>query len=76
MSFGLAFLIATFIVFVVNERTRKAKHAQFMTGIDAFNFWASTFVWDAVCYLTPSVLIIIIVLAFQSDAYSTRGLIG
>jgi ATP-binding cassette subfamily A (ABC1) protein 3 len=72
----MAFLVSTFVVFVVNERSMKAKHAQFMTGIGATNFWLSSFLWDALCYLIPSVIIIIIVLAFQTSAYSTKDLIG
>jgi ATP-binding cassette subfamily A (ABC1) protein 3 len=72
----MAFLVATFIVFVVNERARKAKHAQFLTGISSINFWLSTFVWDAVCYIVPSALILVVVLAFQTSGYSTTDLIG
>jgi ATP-binding cassette subfamily A (ABC1) protein 3 len=76
MSFGMAFLVATYIVFVVNERACKAKQSQFLTGISSINFWLSTFLWDAVCYIVPSILILVIILAFQTTAYSTKDLIG
>jgi ABC-2 family transporter protein len=72
----MAFLVATFIVFVVSERAIKAKQSQFIAGVGATNFWLSTFLWDALCFLIPSLLIIIVILAAQSTAYSTRELIG
>jgi len=76
VSFGMAFLVATIIVFVVSERAVKAKHSQFIAGIGATNFWLSTFLWDALCFITPSVLIIIVVEAFQTGGYSDKTVAG
>jgi len=76
VSFGMAFLVSTFIVFVVSERAIKAKQSQFIAGVGATNFWLSTFLWDALCFIIPSVLIIAVILAFQSSAYSTKEIIG
>jgi ATP-binding cassette subfamily A (ABC1) protein 3 len=72
----MAFMVATFVVFVVNERAMKAKHSQFMTGVGAVNFWMSSFIWDALCYLIPSILIIVVVVAFQTSGYSSKDVIG
>jgi ATP-binding cassette subfamily A (ABC1) protein 3 len=76
VSFGMSFLIGTFVVFVVNERSVKAKHAQFVSGVGITNFWLSAFVWDAISFLIPSVLIIVIIEAFQLRAYSADSNAG
>jgi predicted branched-subunit amino acid permease len=72
----MAFLVATFVVFVVSERAIKAKHSQFIAGVGATNFWLSTFLWDALCFLIPAILIIIVVLAFQTSGYSDKTVAG
>jgi len=72
----MAFLVATFIVFVVSERAVKAKQAQFIAGIGATNFWLSTFLWDAMCFIIPSILIIVVVEAFQTGGYSDKDVVG
>jgi len=76
ISFGMAFLVSTFIVFVVNERATKAKQSQFIAGIGSTNFWLSAFLWDALCFLVPSMLVIAVVAAFQTGGYSDKEVIG
>jgi ATP-binding cassette subfamily A (ABC1) protein 3 len=76
LSFGLSFLVGTFVVFIVNERAVKAKHAQFVSGVGVTNFWVSTFVWDAISFIVPSVLIILVVEAFQATGYSSGSNAG
>ena len=76
VGFGMSFLVGTYVVFVVNERSVKAKHAQFVSGVGVTNFWLAAFLWDAVCYLVPAVLIIIVIEAFQSQGYSYNGNAG
>jgi uncharacterized membrane protein len=72
----MAFLVATFVVFVVNESSTKAKHAQFVTGVRTTNFWLAAYMWDILCFLVPSLLIIIVVLAFQTSGYSDKDVVG
>ena len=69
MSFGLALLFATFAVFLIKERKSGAKHCQLVSGVRLCNFWLATFLWDYVNYLIPCILIIVVILAFQSDGY-------
>src|SRR6218665_32980 len=69
VSFGLAMLFSTFVVFLIKERKIGAKHCQLVSGVRLHNFWLATFLWDYVNYLIPCVLIIVIILAFQSDGY-------
>jgi len=53
VSFGLAFLVGSFVVFVVNQRSNKAKHSQFVSGVDAAAYWLAAFVWDLVSFAVP-----------------------
>jgi len=69
VSFGLALLFATFVVFLIKERTSGAKHCQLVSGVRLYNFWLATFLWDYVNYLIPCSLIIVVILGFQTDGY-------
>ena len=76
VSLGLAFLIGSFVVFVVNQRSNKAKHSQFIGGIDAIGYWLAAFVWDLLSFAVSSVLIIIVVLSFRTDVYGEHPVVG
>jgi len=76
IAFGLSFLVGSFVVFIVNQRANKAKHSQFVSGIDAAAFWLAAFCWDLLCFAVPSVLIIVVILAFQTDGYSEWPVFG
>jgi len=76
VSFGVAFLIASFVVFVVNQRANNAKHSQFVSGVDAVCYWLAAFVWDLISFALPSVLIIVVILAFQINTYSEWPVVG
>ena len=76
VSFGLAFLVGSFVIFVVNQRSSNAKHSQFVSGVDAVGYWLAAFLWDLVIFAMPSVLIIVVVLAFQTIPYSVWPVFG
>ena len=70
ITFGMAFLVATFVLFLIKERSIKSKHCQFVTGVHTGNFWVSTFVWDFINFLIPSLLILLVLFLFGVEAYS------
>jgi len=71
IQIGLAFLVGSFVLFGVNQRSSKSKHCQFVSGVDTVAYWLAAFVWDlTISFALASVLIIVVVLAFQLDAYS------
>ncbi|XP_071958198.1 phospholipid-transporting ATPase ABCA3-like isoform X2 [Antedon mediterranea] len=72
--FGMAFLSASFIGFVVGERENKAKHLQFVSGVDPLSYWGATFVWDVCNFAIVFVGIIIMFAAFNLDAYGGSNL--
>ena len=45
------YIPAAFAVFVVKERTCKAKHLQFVSGVSPLSYWASAYAWDAAQYM-------------------------
>ncbi|KAL4240689.1 ATP-binding cassette sub- A member 3 [Mactra antiquata] len=67
--FGMSFLASSFTLFLIRERSTKAKHLQFTSGINSFTFWSGTFCWDLINYLLPAILLLITLLAFDVDAY-------
>src|SRR6218665_277047 len=69
VSIGLALLFGTFVVFLIKERKSGAKHSQLVSGVKLHNFWLATFLWDYVNYLVLCILIIVIILCFQTEGY-------
>ena len=45
---AMSFVPASFVVFLVTERSSKAKHLQFVSGVDPVIYWLSNYVWDLV----------------------------
>uniref|UniRef100_A0A3Q3LN94 ATP-binding cassette, sub-family A (ABC1), member 1A n=1 Tax=Labrus bergylta TaxID=56723 RepID=A0A3Q3LN94_9LABR len=67
--FAMSFVPASFVVFLIQERVNKAKHLQFISGVQPFLYWLANFVWDMCNYIVPATLVIIIFMCFQQDAY-------
>ncbi|XP_076143257.1 phospholipid-transporting ATPase ABCA1b [Alosa pseudoharengus] len=67
--FAMSFVPASFVVFLIQERINKAKHMQFISGVQPLLYWLATFVWDMCNYFVPATLVIIIFVCFQQEAY-------
>ncbi|XP_023676681.1 phospholipid-transporting ATPase ABCA1 isoform X2 [Paramormyrops kingsleyae] len=67
--FAMSFVPASFVVFLIQERVSKAKHMQFISGVQPFLYWLANFVWDMCNYVVPATLVIIIFVCFQQKAY-------
>lgn len=74
--FGMAFLIGSFIIFLIKERSSGAKHLQKVSGVGAGEFWFSNFLWDLVNYLIPVFLILIVFAAFNTAAFVNDSRLG
>lgn len=46
--FAMSFVPASFVVFLIQERVNKAKHMQFISGVQPFLYWLANFLWDMV----------------------------
>jgi len=73
---SMGFVVGTFALFVVRQRANKAKHSQFVGGIDAAGFWLAAFLWDLLIFAVSSVLLVVVVLSFHVDAYSEWPVVG
>ena len=71
---GMCLLAASFIVFLVTERMNKAKHVQFVSGVNSLCYWGATFCWDYINYLFPCFGYLILFAIFDLDDY--RGELG
>uniref|UniRef100_A0A8C5H913 P-type phospholipid transporter n=1 Tax=Gouania willdenowi TaxID=441366 RepID=A0A8C5H913_GOUWI len=67
--FAMSFVPASFVVYLIQERVNKAKHMQFISGVQPFLYWLANFVWDMCNYIVPATLVIIIFVCFQQEAY-------
>ena len=48
--FSMSFVPASFVLFLVEERSSKAKHLQFVSGVKPITFWVASYSWDMVSY--------------------------
>lgn len=46
--FAMSFIPASFVLFLIQERVSKAKHLQFVSGVNPTVYWVASFVWDIV----------------------------
>eukprot|EP00036_Acanthoecidae_sp_10tr_P009012 CAMPEP_0182928582 /NCGR_PEP_ID=MMETSP0105_2-20130417/15659_1 /TAXON_ID=81532 ORGANISM="Acanthoeca-like sp., Strain 10tr" /NCGR_SAMPLE_ID=MMETSP0105_2 /ASSEMBLY_ACC=CAM_ASM_000205 /LENGTH=1795 /DNA_ID=CAMNT_0025066587 /DNA_START=139 /DNA_END=5526 /DNA_ORIENTATION=- len=67
--FGTSPLIASFIIFLVKERESKAKHVQFVSGVDAFSYWGCNLAYDFLNYLIPICGVFALFAGFNVEAY-------
>ncbi len=44
----MSFVPASFVVFLVAEKSTKAKHLQFVSGCDPVTYWLANYIWDMV----------------------------
>ncbi|KAG7218150.1 hypothetical protein INR49_009051 [Caranx melampygus] len=67
--FAMSFVPASFVVFLIQERVSKAKHMQFISGVQPLLYWVANFIWDMCNYVVPATLVIFIFICFQQKAY-------
>ncbi|XP_070849905.1 phospholipid-transporting ATPase ABCA1-like [Chaetodon trifascialis] len=67
--FAMSFIPASFVLFLIQERVSKAKHLQFVSGVNPAVYWLANFAWDMCNYIIPCLIVIVIFLCFQQQAY-------
>ncbi|KAJ0055813.1 hypothetical protein NL108_012856, partial [Boleophthalmus pectinirostris] len=67
--FAMSFIPASFVLFLIQERVSKAKHLQFVSGVNPTVYWLANFVWDMCNYAIPCFIVIVIFLCFQTKSY-------
>ena len=76
VMFGMAFLASSFVVFLIGERSLKAKHCQFVSGANWCVFWGATMLWDMINYMIPCLLLLVVFAAFDVTAYTVDHHLG
>ncbi|KAL5014325.1 hypothetical protein ScPMuIL_008595 [Solemya velum] len=74
--FGMAFLVTSFIIFLIKERNVGAKHLQSVSGVGTIAYWLSNFCWDYINYLMPVLGLLIVFAAFGTEAYNNEANMG
>ncbi|XP_012935434.1 ATP-binding cassette sub-family A member 2 [Aplysia californica] len=70
---AMSFVPASFVVFLVYEKSTKAKHLQFVTGMNPVMYWIGNYTWDMANYVIPAFMCVMILLIFQIPAYVSAG---
>nr|XP_042904131.1 ATP-binding cassette sub-family A member 2 isoform X3 [Parasteatoda tepidariorum] len=69
---AMSFVPASFVLFLVYERYTKAKHLQFVSGVDAVIYWVANYFWDMCSYVVPATCCVLILLIFDIPAYASH----
>ncbi|CAF4846916.1 unnamed protein product, partial [Rotaria sp. Silwood2] len=67
--FALAFIPASFLVFLIDEHSTKSKHLQFISGVKGITYWSANFLWDLINYCVSIGCFIIIFVAFNIESF-------
>ncbi len=66
---AMSFVNASFVLFLVYERSIKSLHLQFLMGLNPLLYWTTNIIWDLLNYLLPASCVIIIFKIFDVHAY-------
>lgn len=69
---AMSFVPASFVVFLVQERSSKSKHLQFLSGLNPVAYWLANYIWDMCNYVIPALVCILILKGFDIPAYVSK----
>lgn len=69
--FSLGFVLAGFVIMLIEERSGKVKHLQLVCGMNKSVYWISTFFWDLLWYLAFILFVVVLYAIFQDPYYTT-----
>ncbi|TKC51398.1 hypothetical protein EI555_019936 [Monodon monoceros] len=70
LLFGMAFLSSSFSILTVKERCIKTKQVQFISGVYVATFWLSALLWDLISFLIPTLLLLVVFLYYDEEAFT------
>lgn len=74
LTFGYSFLVASFVVFIIKEKTTNSRHIQYLSGCSPLMYWTNAFVWDFISYMIPTVVVILLLWVFTHHYYIDNDL--
>jgi len=69
IAFGMSFLSASFVVFLIKERVTKSKHLQFVSGVKFPIFWGACFLFDVLNYILPCLGLMLLLVGFRTESF-------
>ncbi|KAF5277493.1 hypothetical protein FQR65_LT03830 [Abscondita terminalis] len=76
LGFSMAFVSAFYVMFYIKERSCKAKHMQYVSGVSVLPFWIASFICDILTFIFTSSLILYTLLVFHEDGFSSFAELG
>ncbi|XP_075680863.1 phospholipid-transporting ATPase ABCA3-like isoform X2 [Dermatophagoides pteronyssinus] len=76
IQFSVAFLLASFIIFLVKEQSTNFKHIQQISGLHLFQYWTSNFIIDFIIYLISSSMSCAIIYWLNVTSYNEWKQLG
>jgi hypothetical protein len=73
--FNVGFIAASFVLFLIEERSGKMFHLQLVCGMSRAVYWVTTALWDLATYLLFSGAILLLYIIFQDDYFSDPALL-
>jgi ATP-binding cassette, subfamily A (ABC1), member 3 len=70
-AFGMALTTAMFSIFYLKERVSRAKLLQFLSGVNKFVFWLTSFAIDYLQFIVISVLFLAVLGAYGTKSYNS-----
>lgn len=59
IQLGMALLVSGFCLLTVTERTTKAKHIQFLSGVSVLVYWLSALLFDLIIFFVSCCLLLV-----------------
>nr|XP_006820206.1 PREDICTED: ATP-binding cassette sub-family A member 2-like [Saccoglossus kowalevskii] len=63
---------SSFVMYLVMENMRGIKRLHLVSGMSPGMYWFASYIWDLINYLLPTILCIILVLAFDVKSYCSE----
>ena len=71
--FALGFVVAAYVLIIIEERSSNFLHLQQVCGLDRLAYWLSTYTWDFINYIAVCVLILVMYAIAQDDNFKSVG---
>lgn len=70
------FIPSNTIAYIVEEKESGVRSIQWLSGVNIFAYWLSSFVFDALCYIVTQILAFIIFVIFDRTEYTGKGMLA